>query len=208
VKDGMKYRILDGNHRFMALKLKFDVKEVPCIVVGEMGKDYDEIRFWQEAIRTNNIKGEFNVDVLIQRAMWIYDKVRNKYDLNELRKRLGFTSKDDSFKQVLKTIESTLPAEAREKFREYSKKIKNPIELPKAIDKALKETYTNTDIQDRKQLMFVSEEQDRVVVMCDEELWHLVQELVLYIKNKGGDARNLFKMIIRNWLDGERHGKE
>ena len=49
------YKVVNGNHRFEALRDVFGWREFPCIVVGE---DWSDEKFWSEVFRLNNIRGD------------------------------------------------------------------------------------------------------------------------------------------------------
>jgi ParB-like chromosome segregation protein Spo0J len=197
VKDGDVYRILDGNHRFLALRDVFHAKEVPCIVVGEMGKDYDELRFWMEAIRVNNIKGEFNPAALAKKVIEIYEKLKHKYDKDEIKRKLGFAGKKSMFEKILNQVEKTLPPEMRRKLREAAREINSIEDLSKVLN-ALFKQYGKT--LECNFMFFVWGGKECVMVRCDSELWSLVKMFFEQLEAKKRDAREVFKEFFKREL--------
>jgi ParB-like chromosome segregation protein Spo0J len=197
VKDGDVYRILDGNHRYLALRDVFKAREVPCIVLGEMGKEYDELRFWQEAIRVNNIKGEFNPAALTKKVIEIYEKLKHRYDPDEIKRKLGFAGKKTAFEKIVQQVEKTLPAEMRRRFREAAREIGSIEDLSKVLN-TLFQQYGKT--LDCNFMLFVWGGRECVMVRCDSELWSLVKLFFEQLEAKKQDARAVFKAFFKREL--------
>jgi len=197
VKDGDFFRILDGNHRYMALRDVFHAKEVPCIVLGEMGKDYDELRFWQEAIRVNNIKGEFNPAALAKKVIEIYEKLKVKYDADEIKRKLGFSGKKSEFEKILQQVEKTLPSEMKKKFREAAREIGSIEDLSKVLNALFREYGKSLECNF---MVFVWGGKECVMVRCDSELWSLVKMFFERVEAEKKDVRAIFKQFFKKEL--------
>jgi DNA adenine methylase len=89
------YLIVNGQHRFDVLVKDIGVDKVSVVVLGE---NWDKVKYWSEAVRLNNIRGEFDVEKLAER---IKELRRSIPDWNTLRSRLGFSPRDKIFRQVL-----------------------------------------------------------------------------------------------------------
>jgi hypothetical protein len=168
--------------------------------MGEIGKDYDDIRYWQEAIRTNNIKGEFNMPVLTKRVIELYEKTRKMYDADELKRKLGFSGKNSAFEKIINNVEKSLPPELRKRFREASKEIGSVEDLSRVLNELFKQ-YGKT--LNSNFMVFVWGGKECLMVRCDTELWKLVKIFTERLENSGKDARDEFKEIFRKELYGE-----
>jgi DNA adenine methylase len=89
------YLIVNGQHRFDVLVRDIGVDKVSVVVLGE---NWDKVKYWSEAVRLNNIRGEFDVEKLAERIRELRKSIP---DWNILKSRLGFSPKDKIFRQVL-----------------------------------------------------------------------------------------------------------
>lgn len=131
------YKIVDGNHRYVAGVKVFKMTRFPCIVV----KSSDDVDFWIKAIGINNIRGEWNAVRLKARIKEIFEKTMAKYGEEkayELKRKLGFigerTMFDKAVKELLSKVQDT---EKRKLLEEKIKKIESVEEL----HEVMKEIY-------------------------------------------------------------------
>mgnify|MGYP000023416119 CR=1 FL=1 len=192
VKYGDKYKVVNGVHRFLALRDVFGWKEVPCIVVGE---NWDEVRYWSEVVRLNAIHGDFDIVALTKKVNEI--RRRTNWDIEELRRRLGFDSKNKLIKRILSQVENTLPPEAKKKLKKTKKEIETIEDLSRIIHEIMKK-YGST--LDKNFMIFSFAGKEHMLVICDAELWNLVQALADTVVDKEADMREAFKRMIKREL--------
>ncbi|MEM4958296.1 MAG: ParB N-terminal domain-containing protein [Nanopusillaceae archaeon] len=113
LRDG-NYRVLNGQHRLDALK-DLGFTEAQVIVVGrecgegeswlERGDDcYDELRYWIDVFRLNNIMGKWVVPRAAMRIADIIKAVKDRKAPDELKAMLGFTGRSSIYDRVVKEL--------------------------------------------------------------------------------------------------------
>lgn len=113
LRDG-NYRVLNGQHRLDALK-DLGFTEAQVIVVGrecgegeswlERGDDcYDELRYWINVFRLNNIMGKWIVPRAAMRIADIIKAVKDRKAPDELKAMLGFTGRSSIYDRVVKEL--------------------------------------------------------------------------------------------------------
>jgi len=108
------YLIVNGQHRFDVLVRDIGVDKVSVVVLGE---NWDKVKYWSEAVRLNNIRGEFDVEKLAERIRDLRSKIP---DWNVIREKLAFTPRDKIFKDALNLLSGINPKAAKE-LREKAK---------------------------------------------------------------------------------------
>lgn len=193
VKYGSKYRIVNGNHRFVALRDVFKWKKIPCVVVGE---NWDEVRYWQEVIRLNNIRGSFDPVLLAEKVLELREKTKKMYDVDTLRRKLGFSGKKE-FDRILKQVEKALPEGIKEAFRKSKREIESIEDLSRVLNTLFRE-YGKT--LECNFMFFVWGGKECVMVRCDSELWSLVKMFFERLEARKQDAREVFKSFFKREL--------
>ncbi|MEM4531335.1 MAG: ParB/RepB/Spo0J family partition protein [Thermofilaceae archaeon] len=110
------YKLLNGYHRFQVLKDVFNYSEIDVIVVGklccggESDNCMDEFDYYINAIRLNNIHGDWRISVLREVLKTLIDKAENKgISREDLIRRLGKTDLIDGLlKKQKRREENTL----------------------------------------------------------------------------------------------------
>lgn len=184
------YRIVNGQHRFEALRDVFGVKEVPVIVVG---KNWDETRYWMEVIRLNNIKGDFDPVALTKKILEIREKTKNLYDLDELKRRLGFAGKRTAFDKIFENVKKTLPPYMRKKLEEKKKDIETVEDLSRIINELFRRHGKTLD---RNYMIFTFGGKDHIMIRCDAELWSKINMLVDLVEEKGWNMTAVMSRLL------------
>lgn len=131
--DRDKYRIVNGQHRYEVLR-EAGVEEIQVVVLG---RDWSEEKYWTEALRLNNIRGDYDLNVLAD----IVQKLRKSYGNmleSEFAAALGWTPMSATFKRALKKVIGELPADVKKKVKDEveKKKIVNLDDLYSVLEKA------------------------------------------------------------------------
>lgn len=116
---GGGYRIVNGQHRFEAATKVLGFEKVPVVVLGKMccegekGDCWGELRYWQEVIRLNNIKGDWLTPELAKRVLWLWEYAKKKMDKEEFRRSLGFRKGSNQFKRIFEGSKRSIARRAR-----------------------------------------------------------------------------------------------
>jgi DNA adenine methylase len=186
------YLIVNGQHRFDVLVKDMGVDKVSVVVLGE---NWDKVKYWSEAVRLNNIRGEFDVEKLAERIRELRSKIP---DWNVIREKLAFTPRDKIFKDALKLLSGINPKVANE-LREKAKSGSVSIE---DISKILGSGLSSGSLENK--LIFVSGG-DGVVLNIDGGL---VKRFKKVVSELGDDFTDYFHGFVEylesesKWLSG------
>lgn len=119
----LRYRIVDGEHRYEAMKLQ-DSMEVPCIVSrGKMARDEDKQRF--KTVRMNKIRGKLNQKKLIS----LVEDLASRHPLDTIAEQF-IVDDPAELADLIGKVRSELPNE----------------EMKQALDKAKSDIKTVDDL--------------------------------------------------------------
>lgn len=189
-EDGGYYRIVNGQHRFEALRDVFGVKEIPVVVVG---KNWDDTRYWMEVIRLNNIKGDFDPVLLTKKVLEIREKTKNLYDLDELKRKLGFAGAKTKFDKIFEDVKKSLPPEMRKKLESSKKEIETVEDLSRVISEIMRRHGKTVD---KNYLIFTFGGKDHLMVRCDSELWSKISMIKDMVEERGLNMAGVFNKIF------------
>jgi hypothetical protein len=196
VKYDSKYKIVNGMHRFRILTEVFGMKKIPCIIVGE---EWDDIRFWQEAIRLNNIRGEFNPVALAKKVIELYEKTKDMYDKDTLKRKLGFSGNKSQFEKIFDDVAKSLPPEIKKKLN----KVRNEIDTIEDLSNVLKTLFKQYGkTLEENYMIFTWGGREVLLVRCDSELWEIVKLFEKYVSDKHLNMRDVFKEMLRSVFSG------
>lgn len=130
-KEGQKYRIIGGHHRWEVAKL-VGLTEVPCTVVTDPDFDDDAEKF--QVVRHNIIRGKMNA----KKFMSLYESLSSKYADDVAAEMFGFTNEDD-FRRLVQVTGKSLPPEMQEAYKKATKEIKTIDGLAKVLNKLFSE---------------------------------------------------------------------
>lgn len=183
-KCGGGYKLLNGYHRFQVLKDVFNYSEVDAVVIGrlccegESENCMDEIDYYVNAIRLNNIHGEWRRgvlrDVLRMLMAWADSKGISR---EEVIKRLG---KPDLIENMLK---------------KQRKKEENAIK--KSIMNACREVAMAQDVEDGSFVVFTfGGKLVLVYPLASKEEFYLVSSLLEELRSRGKDLVKALKEVV------------
>jgi len=189
-----KFLIVNGNHRYEALTKVFGMKKIPCEVLGW---NWDEDRYWQEAIRLNNIRGEFDKVALAKAVIKLYERLKKKYDKDTIKRKLGFAGAKTQFDYILAQVEKTIPPEIKKKLKSTKRELETIEDLSNVLNDLFRK-YGKT--VENHWMYFVFGGKEHVMIKCDATLWSLVKALMTEIEINDLDAREVFAEMIKRRL--------
>jgi len=178
------YLIVNGQHRFDVLVEELKVEKVTVVVLGE---NWDREKYWSEAIRLNNIRGDYDIIKLAERIRELQASIP---DWGMLRERLGFTPTDAIFQKVLRLIHEV----DKEKAKRLKKKIEKGEVGVDELSRILSETLSG--LSNRKLIILSLRGIKLMVFECDDEVW---EKLTRKKEQMGAEA--LWE-DFRNWALG------
>lgn len=123
-EDGEIFIIISGEHRWKAGKVA-GLTELPAVVVQGWDRDRRHIKM----IRMNAIAGKFQPEKFTK----MYTRLRDTYSEEELRKRIGFGSREAALEKLLKDVTRGMPAGAREQIEQRAEKIRSVEDLATVV---------------------------------------------------------------------------
>ncbi|MEM4458305.1 MAG: ParB/RepB/Spo0J family partition protein [Candidatus Caldarchaeum sp.] len=162
-RDPPFYLIVNGQHRFEVIRDVFAPETIKVVLLGE---NWDEAKYWTEAIRLNNIRGDYDLAVLADRVKFLASKLDKA---NEgLREVLGFTSRDKIFMKTLKALGRYIPEEKKKQLKEKVEKGMSYQELTTELQNAL----TMSRLARADVLVLVSAGNRFMIVNVSEDLFN------------------------------------
>ena len=188
------YKIVNGNHRFEALRDVFGWREFPCIVVG---KDWDDLKFWREVFRLNNVRGDWD-KVEAGKKLWeLYEKLKDRYDKEEIKRMLGFAGTRTLFDKILERATKGLPEEVRKEVKKRKEEIETIEDLSRIIHDAFRKYGRSLDFNF---IVFSYGGKEHLMVKADNETWALAKFLVGECSRREIDVNE----VLHALLDKER----
>ena len=109
---GKYYLIVNGNHRFQVLTQKFEMNELPCVIIG---KDFPMDRVYVEAVRLNSISGEFDMVALVEKVGKIVKRWSNEgWSKRNIASALGLRESSSIMKLLLSDSKKAEENKSRE----------------------------------------------------------------------------------------------
>lgn len=165
--DDMEYFVLiSGEHRWKAGKVS-GLTEIPCVVVEGWDRDRRHIKM----IRMNAIHGNFHPEKFTN----MYNRLKEKYSEEELRKRLGFGSREAMLEKLLKTMARNLPQGAREQIEARAEKIKTVEDLATVVQ-AMYANHGST--LEQNYIVFSFGGSKHVMIKASEETMHPIMDML------------------------------
>jgi DNA adenine methylase len=184
------YLIVNGQHRFDVLVRDIGVDKVSVVVLGE---NWDKVKYWSEAVRLNNIRGEFDVEKLAERIRELRQSIP---DWNALRSRLGFSPKDKIFKQVLDFLYRI----DRDKARKLEKELQREDISLEDLSRKLNEYISSLPPEDisRRGILIANKNNRFLVVFVDDVCF----DRLLEVRKSGDfDISNIISQAV-DWAWG------
>src|SRR5688572_22843319 len=105
--EGGRFMCVSGEHRLKAARV-VGMRQAPCLV-----KDYEEQDAKIDLVRMNSLRGKIDPE----RFTSLYNKLRRTMSPEDIKRKMGFASRDSEFQKMIKQVEADLPEQHREEFR-------------------------------------------------------------------------------------------
>jgi len=189
VKYGDKYKVINGNHRFVALRDVFGVKKVKCVVIGE---NWDEDKFWLEVFRLNNIKGSWEVVSAGKKILELREKFKDKYSEAELKRKLGFSG-TSLYDKVISKLTRGMPKELVEELKNR----KNEIETIEDLSRVLHDIFRrHGQTVNQNYLVFTYGGSEHLLVKADSKLWSKIKLIEREVNTSGKDMCDVMTKLF------------
>jgi hypothetical protein len=195
MEDGT-YRILGGEHRWMAAKAA-DIEEVPCIVLqGEKWKDEDLQKF--VTARLNAIRGKLDPEKFLK----LYNEMQVKYGRDALQGLLGFTD-NKAFSKLVdgakKSMRASLPKGMADEFDKQAKEAKTVQDLQNIIQ-GLFTKYGDT--VKHSFMVFTAGKQDHVYIQASTKSMRSLRKIMTFCQETGSDINLVIEPILAKGAKG------
>lgn len=188
------YRILGGEHRWMAAKAA-DLEEVPCIVLqGEKWQDEDLQKF--VTVRLNTIRGKVDPDKFLK----LYRELSGKYGPEAMRGLMGYTDQKAFSKLVdgvKQGIRKNLPKEMSDEFEQKAKEAKTVSDLQNIIQ-SLFTKYGDT--VKHSFMIFTHGKQEHIYIAMDRKMVRAMTKVMDYCKLTGEDINAFMVPIVNEFM--------
>jgi ParB-like chromosome segregation protein Spo0J len=193
MEDGT-YRILGGEHRWMAAKAA-DIEEVPCIVLqGEKWKDEDLQKF--VTVRLNTIRGKIDPEKFLK----LYREMAEKYGTEALQGLMGYTDQK-AFQRLVdgvkKGMRKSLPKDMSDEFEAKAKEAKTVEDLQKIIQ-TLFTKYGDT--VKHSFMIFTHGKQEHIYITMDRKMVRAMTKVAEYCKLTGADINEFMAPITNEYM--------
>ena len=185
-KCGGGYKIVNGNHRYQALTRVFGLERVPVVVLGRLCCEdekpeeagcWDEIRYWSEVFRLNNIRGEWVKPEVAKKITKLWEHYRARgFTLAEFKERLGFKSKDKTVDRIIERVKKVLPDDLREKLEKKRAEAGAVDELLAVVRDILREAGESQ--LKHGYVAFTMGGRQHIMIRATPELWAEVNALI------------------------------
>lgn len=192
--DDGSYRILGGEHRWMAAKAAGE-EEVPCLILqGSKWKEEDLQKF--VTVRLNMIKGQLNPEKFLK----LYNEMADKYGPEQLQKLFGFTDKR-AFKKILKgttqAVKQVLPKELHAELEERAKDAKTVDDLGRIIQEMFAK-YGDTLAHSF--MVFTHGKQEHIYIQMNTPMRKAMGKVMLYCETSKTDINEFMGIVTKACL--------
>jgi hypothetical protein len=188
------YRIIGGEHRWMAAKAAGE-ETVPCLVlVGEKWQDMDLQKF--VTVRMNMRKGKLNPQKFIK----LYDEMAEKYGQQELQKLFGFTNKhalNKVIKDATKSAKKVLPKELHGELEEKAKDAKTVEDIGRIVQEMFAKSG---DTVAQSYMIFTYGKQEHIYVSMSNTMRKAMDKVLLFCDTSKIDINDFMAPIIKAHL--------
>jgi len=122
--DGFKYQIVDGEHRFEALRLT-DEELIPCVIV-----DIDEDSQKFQTVKMNKLRGKLNKGKFID----LVNDLTKRHGVEEVAARMAFSDPTE-IEALVSNVRKDLPPEMRDEFDKATEEIKSVDDLTLVLNR-------------------------------------------------------------------------
>ena len=188
--DDGRYRIIGGEHRWMAAKAA-GIEEVPCLILsGKRWEDEDYQKF--VSIRLNVLKGKLNPEKFLD----LYNSMVEKYGKEALQGLMGFVDSrafDKLVDGVKKGMRKALSKDAAKEFDERAKDAKTAEDLAKIIQD-LFNRYGDT--LEFGFMVFTYGKQDHWYVQATKKVMKSLDQIALYCRETKAQIGEVLAPIL------------
>lgn len=175
------YRIVGGQHRWMAAQLA-GLLEVPCLILeGEDWQDPD--LQLMTLMRLNAIHGEINPEKFEP----VYDRVVERYGEDAAARVMGFMDQkawESLVKQTKKALKEAFPKDMHKEIDARAKKAKTSEDLAKIADELLQK---HGETLPQSYMVFTHASQQHIYVVMERRLKRVMEKLAAYSAKTGLD---------------------
>lgn len=193
MEDGT-YRILGGEHRWLAAKAA-DLDEIPCIVLtGEKWRDEDLQKF--VTVRLNTIRGKVDPEKFLK----LYREMVEKYGAEALQGLMGYTDQKAFLKLVdgmKRGVKKSLSPEMSAEFDEKAKEAKSVEDLQKILQNLFAK-YGDT--VKHSFMVFTHGKQEHIYIAMDRKMVRAMTKVMDYCKHTGTDINEFMAPITNEYL--------
>jgi hypothetical protein len=188
--DDGTYRILGGEHRWMAAKAA-EIEEVPCtVLVGAKWADEDLQKF--VTVRLNMIRGQTNPEKFLK----LYNEMADKYGRDALQGLMGFTNQK-AFQKLVDGVKSgmrkSLPKSMADEFDVQAKEAKTAEDL-QAIIQSLFAKYGETCAQSF--MVFSHGKQEHIYIQASTKSVRSLRKIMTYCQETKQDINKVIEPIL------------
>ena len=184
-EDKGEYIIIGGEHRWRAAML-LGMEEVPCFV----HEDWDIETQKLKTIRRNLLSGSLNA----RKFTDLVDHLcKGGLAINDMPVLMGFDDKKEMNKFLIK--ESSKPDKFVDDMKESKPEVKGTESLMSIVANIFTEANGAVTV-DQSYLFFTVKGKVQIAIMCEEDSWVEVENMVSCLKDTGQDAATFIKEAI------------
>lgn len=186
-----KYRIIGGEHRWLAARAA-EMEEVPAIILsGKKWEDEDLQKF--VTVRLNVIHGQMDPEKFLR----LYEEMAAKYGAAALQTLMGYTDSKAFQKlvgDVKKGLRRALPKELQDEFAQKAKDAKTLDDLQRIIQ-TLFSKFGDTLAQ--SYMVFTYGKQEHIYVQMDRHMKRAMDKIVSLCKHTGMNINDFLGPVIK-----------
>lgn len=191
--DDGTFRIIGGEHRWMAAKAS-GAQEVPCLILrGEKWKDEDLQKF--VTVRMNVIRGKLNPEKFAR----LYEEMAAKYGAEQLQKMFGFVDKK-AFKKIVKGVtkaaKQSLPKELHGEMDEKAKDAKTVDDLNTIVQEMFQK-YGDT--VGHSFMIFTHGKQEHIYIQMNQKMRKAMDKVILYCETTATDINDFMVPLVQSF---------
>lgn len=193
MEDGT-YRILGGEHRWMAAK-KAGREEVPCIVLrGEKWQNEDLQKF--VTVRLNTIRGQLNPEKFLK----LYEEMASKYGAEALQQLMGYTDAvkwSKLVQSVSKGMKKALPKGMHKEFDKKAAEAKTVEDLEKIIQDMFSKYGDTLNLGF---MIFTYGKQEHLYIAMDSKLKKAMDALRFYCQESSRNINDVMAPLVKHLM--------
>ncbi len=188
-----KYRIIGGEHRWLAAK-ELGIEEVPVTVLpGKKWKEVDLQKF--VTVRLNILSGKLDAEKFAA----LYSEMADKYGAESLQNLMAFTDTKEFAKAlggVKKALKKALPPEMHAQVDAAAKEAKSVQDLGNIVQ-LLFSQYGET--VGKSFMIFTYGKQDHLYVQMSKPMKKAMDKVIEYVRATGEDINLVLESVTQQW---------